>query len=453
MTRTRNLSLLIFTVMTFLPSVAAASAASLKKGWECNPDWGDLLGIYASKENATILIPLDEGFFFTMGTYDPKFGPSYTPLGLIIRVPEDIFLGDGYQGKAVFHHRDGSRKTYGVKYRSETEDEKFRRGWSEGTGDGSVKNDYIRPREARIYFWDPQRKDWYWEEIPDVMEQMKTAEKVALSVALPSGAEKTFTFPLEGSGNFSKAWDACWNYMDAEQLEISACDNTSGAIVGANEDVVLFYPDQVSTAADYEPGPLRIELSGDRYRFAKERHRGSVTFHHKKGTRKTFPVLFRGDSSASWWTRPCPETSANIEFQSDGEEKQLVTAEKISVSVEILSSGDKVARERTFTFPLEGSEAIGYFSELPLLAESGDIPAMKSLIDAGADVNVKTYFGGDTPLHKSAREGRAEVVKFLLDAGADVNATDNGGNTPLYWASREGHAKVVRVLIDAGGKE
>lgn len=444
---------LVFVLAMCFPAAASASGP---RGWECNPDWGGLLGIYASRESvALLMIPLDEGLLFT-GLYDPKFGPYYTPLGLIIWTPEDIFLGDGYEGKAVFHHRDGSRKTYRVEYRSETKHEKSRRGWSEGNEDGSVKNDYIRPREARIYFWDPQRKDWYWKKIPDVIEQMKTAKKVALSVALPSGAKKTFTVALdeEGSGNFSQAWDACQNYMDAEQLEISACENTSGVLVGADEDVVLFYPDQTSTANSYQSGPLRIELSGDRYRFAKERHRGSVTFHHKDGTRKTFPVLFRGDSSANWWTKPCPETSANIEFKSDGEKERLVTAEKISVSVEILSRGDKVARKKTFTFPLEGSGAVRYFSELPLLAESGDIPAMKSLIDAGADVNVREYFfREETPLHKAVRRGHAAAVKFLIDAGADVAAKNRKGETPLYLAVQYERDDVVKILTAAGVKE
>ena len=179
-----------------------------------------------------------------------------------------------------------------------------------------------------------------------------------------------------------------------------------------------------------------------------------MTFHHKNGTRKTFPVLFRGDSSASWWTRPCPETSANIEFQSDGEKERLVTAEKISVSVEILSSGDKVARKRTFTFPLEGSEAVRYFSELPLLAESGDIPAMKSLIDAGADMNVREYSSREeTPLHKAAREGHAAAVKFLIDAGADMDAKNREGETPLHLAARYKRNDVVKILTAAGVKE
>ena len=46
---------------------------------------------------------------------------------------------------------------------------------------------------------------------------------------------------------------------------------------------------------------------------------------------------------------------------------------------------------------------------------------VKLLLDAKADVDEQTK-GGETALHRAARNGHTEVVKLLLDAKADVDA-------------------------------
>ena len=54
---------------------------------------------------------------------------------------------------------------------------------------------------------------------------------------------------------------------------------------------------------------------------------------------------------------------------------------------------------------------------------------------AGADVNHLDW-GGFTPLHRAAFDGRVEVARLLLDAGAKVNQQDAiGGRTPLHQAA------------------
>ena len=54
------------------------------------------------------------------------------------------------------------------------------------------------------------------------------------------------------------------------------------------------------------------------------------------------------------------------------------------------------------------------------------------------------------PLHRAALDGDLNAVKTLLDKGADVNAWDSG--TALMWASKNGHTSVARLLIDRGAK-
>ena len=51
----------------------------------------------------------------------------------------------------------------------------------------------------------------------------------------------------------------------------------------------------------------------------------------------------------------------------------------------------------------------------------------------------------------AARTGNVEAMKVLLDHGADVNAKETlRGTTPLMWAADEGHAAAVQLLIERG---
>src|SRR3974390_751061 len=52
---------------------------------------------------------------------------------------------------------------------------------------------------------------------------------------------------------------------------------------------------------------------------------------------------------------------------------------------------------------------------------------------------------------EAARTGNVDAIKVLLDHGADVNAKETQrGTTPLMWAADEGHAAAIKVLIEHG---
>ena len=82
-------------------------------------------------------------------------------------------------------------------------------------------------------------------------------------------------------------------------------------------------------------------------------------------------------------------------------------------------------------------------------AMGGDVAAVRTLLQHGADVNAAEG-DGMTALHWAAEHGDHELAKLLLEAGANPRAeTRVGRHTPLHVAARGGHERVVRLLVNA----
>ncbi|HXH26110.1 MAG TPA: ankyrin repeat domain-containing protein, partial [Vicinamibacterales bacterium] len=111
--------------------------------------------------------------------------------------------------------------------------------------------------------------------------------------------------------------------------------------------------------------------------------------------------------------------------------------------------------------------------ETPLMAvaRTGNVEAARLLVDAGADVNAREAWGGQSALMWAAAQRQPEMVRFLVSRGADVDARgrvrqwerkviteprpkdmNKGGFTPLLYAAREGCVECARHLV-AGGAD
>ena len=106
--------------------------------------------------------------------------------------------------------------------------------------------------------------------------------------------------------------------------------------------------------------------------------------------------------------------------------------------------------ERMLVAAIDSVDVIDYDTHRSVLmraCESGQVGAVKMLLDAGADVNMCVE--DRTALMDACRIGQIGIVKMLLDAGADVNISGKG-STALMDACRIGQIDIVKMLLDAG---
>src|SRR5262249_49310577 len=89
-------------------------------------------------------------------------------------------------------------------------------------------------------------------------------------------------------------------------------------------------------------------------------------------------------------------------------------------------------------------------------AREGNLAQVRSLLDAGADVNTRQQ--GTTVLIHAVSSGRPEVALELIARGADIHARDVGGHDALMVCassnrlSDEDAACVARVLLQRGAE-
>ena len=91
---------------------------------------------------------------------------------------------------------------------------------------------------------------------------------------------------------------------------------------------------------------------------------------------------------------------------------------------------------------------------LHLMAQRNDAPAVRWLLERGADVNGRWSSDGVmvTPLHLAAARGHASIVRELLDAGADPTVRDSiHDSDPLGWAEYFAKPDVAAILRERRG--
>lgn len=84
------------------------------------------------------------------------------------------------------------------------------------------------------------------------------------------------------------------------------------------------------------------------------------------------------------------------------------------------------------------------------MAQKGDLPKAKLLIEHGASLDPLEDEYQSTPLGMAARWGHEAMVEYLLSQGADPNKAGASWSTPLAWAGKKGYKDIERMLLKAG---
>jgi ankyrin repeat protein len=98
--------------------------------------------------------------------------------------------------------------------------------------------------------------------------------------------------------------------------------------------------------------------------------------------------------------------------------------------------------------PQDPSELVS--DALYIAARNGHVAVAKFLLEKGADVNYRGFFGAPG-LHWAAINGHKAMVEFLIERGADLTLRDQQFNsTALGWAL-EGKQREIAELLRAKG--
>jgi ankyrin repeat protein len=84
------------------------------------------------------------------------------------------------------------------------------------------------------------------------------------------------------------------------------------------------------------------------------------------------------------------------------------------------------------------------------MAQRGNLPKARLLLDHGADIDAVDEEYRSTPLGLAARWGHSKMVAFLLERAADPNKAAAPWATPLAWARQKGFASIAGDLERAG---
>jgi ankyrin repeat protein len=115
-----------------------------------------------------------------------------------------------------------------------------------------------------------------------------------------------------------------------------------------------------------------------------------------------------------------------------------------------VKSGDLAAVRKLIEAHADVNEPSGDAST-PLLwaVHNSDWEMAKVLIAAGAKPDVANHYGV-TPLMEASRSGDAGMMDLLIKAGADPKRTHTEGETTLMAAARSGSVPAVHLLLDHG---
>jgi len=98
-------------------------------------------------------------------------------------------------------------------------------------------------------------------------------------------------------------------------------------------------------------------------------------------------------------------------------------------------------------FLIDNGADKSYFEDA--LIATSNIDIVKLLIDYGVDINASNRYYNNA-LTLAAVYGYSDIVKLLIENGANINYAGEEGSTALMNASSQNHIEIVKLLLDNG---
>jgi len=89
-------------------------------------------------------------------------------------------------------------------------------------------------------------------------------------------------------------------------------------------------------------------------------------------------------------------------------------------------------------------------SVLCLAVRSAHVGVLRMLLDAGADLNLRSRDRENSPLMDAAAEGLTDLVGELIQRGADLSGVSRNGQNALVLAIGKGAQDAAALLLEAG---
>lgn len=120
----------------------------------------------------------------------------------------------------------------------------------------------------------------------------------------------------------------------------------------------------------------------------------------------------------------------------------------ITVIKKLLSMGANPSGKKKWS-PL--NRAISFFPFGP--EDKEHLEVVKTLLDAGANVNDQSEYSNRTPLMQAVLYGHPKIVEMLLKAGANPDRIDKNNKTARDLARRKGYSAIVKLIDEASAQK
>lgn len=258
---------------------------------------------------------------------------------------------------------------------------------------------------------------------------------------------------LAGHGGDVDAVDAFSNRTPLMFATVRNATNAVTALIAVGADMSL--TTKVKDYTEISDATNADRARRNRVRDAEKEPEPGASRGGRGGGRGGFPGAARGRAGAG---APAADSAKADEDEEDEDEEPEPEPEPLYPPVVALSSQQQIGTQ-------------GGFTALHYAARDGHLEAARTLVDAGAEVDLVT--GGDqsSPLLVAVINGNYDLANMLLEHGADPNLVSDDGAGPLFatlnieWSLRTwypqpsmfrqqhtSHLELMELLLEAGAE-